>query len=321
MGVTAVVLGASGYSGGELLRLLGGHPAIAVVAVGAHSRAGEPLGDVLPHLVGDAARLLPIDEAAAVDADVCFSCLPGGELAPRVGSVAARVVVDIADDHRAEDGWVYGLTEFARDRLVGATRIANPGCYPTATLLSALPFVRAGAVEPPIVVDAMSGVSGAGRRAEDRLLHATVEGNVTGYGPTPHRHVAEIERALEAFGGLATQISFTPHLVPMARGLVATVRARMRSELSDADALKILQDAYAGEPFVRVVDGWPSSKAVAGSNGAIVAARCDHRAGWLVMSAAIDNLGKGAAGQALQNANLALGLEESAGLTAQGVWP
>ena len=321
MGLTAVVLGASGYSGGELLRLLAGHPALSVAAVAAHSRAGEPIGDVLPHLLGHEGDLVPAEEAAATPADVCFSCLPGGRLGAAVDSIEAEIVVDLSDDHRADPDWVYGLTEFARERIVAAKKVANPGCYPTATLLALLPFARAGLIEAPIVVDAMSGVSGAGRKAEDRLMHATVSGSTGAYGPVPHRHVGEMERALDAFGGLSTAISFTPHLVPMPRGLVSTVRARLSGALTDADALQVLSDAYANETFVRVTPGWPSSKAVSGSNAAVVSARVDGRAGWLVASAAIDNLGKGAAGQALQNANLALGLEESAGLSSVGVWP
>ena len=320
MGLQATVLGASGYSGAELLRLLAAHPAIGVAAAAAHSRAGEPIAGVLPHLSGLEGRLLTIDEALSISADIVFSCLPGGEIGDRLSSLEG-LVVDLSDDHRADAEWVYGLTEFARPEVVEATRIANPGCYPTATLLGAIPFARAGLIEAPIVVDSMSGVSGAGRKAADRLLHANVEGSVAPYGDIPHRHVAEMERYLKAFGGLETTISFTPHLVPMARGLVSTVRGRLTRKLSGAAAIEILRDAYAEEPFVTVIDEWPASKAVSGSNGALVTARVDDRSGWLIASVAIDNLGKGAAGQALQNANVALGLDEEAGLAAIGVWP
>jgi N-acetyl-gamma-glutamyl-phosphate reductase len=321
MGLQATVLGASGYSGGELLRLLASHPAIAVAAVAAHSRAGDPLEAALPHLAGDRTELLTLAEAVSVPADICFSCLPGGELGDRLDSIDASLVVDLSDDHRADAGWVYGLSEFAREQIVDATRVANPGCYPTGTLLALLPFARAGVIEAPIVVDALSGVSGAGRRAEDRLLHANLSGSAGAYGDIPHRHVAEMERGLQAFGDLQAPVSFTPHLIPTARGLVVTARARMRTETSDADALDILRRAYRGERFVKVIEAWPSSKAVDGSNAALVSAHVDARAGWLIASAVIDNLGKGAAGQALQNANIALGLDEGAGLPEIGVWP
>lgn len=321
MGLKATVLGASGYSGGELLRLLAGHPAIAVVATAAHSRAGEALGSALPHLLGHSTALVPLEDAAGTAADVCFSCLPGGRLGERVDSIKADVVIDLSDDHRSDAEWTYGLTEFARAEVTSAKRIANPGCYPTATLLALTPFAHAGLVEAPIVVDAMSGVSGAGRKAEDRLLHATVSGNIGAYGTIPHRHVAEIERGLAAFGGMETSVSFTPHLVPMPRGLLATVRARLHGALTDAEAIEILQEAYADDGFVHVTAEWPTTKAVSGSNAAIVSAHVDDRTGWLIASAAIDNLGKGAGGQALQNANLALGLDEAAGLSSVGVWP
>jgi N-acetyl-gamma-glutamyl-phosphate reductase len=320
MGLRAVVLGASGFSGGELMRLLLGHPFFDVVAASAGSRAGQSLATVQPHLAGLAdATLSTTVEAAAVDADVCFSAMPSGAL-DNV-EVAAGVVVDLSDEHRGDGDWVYGLTEYTRASLKGATRIANPGCYPTASLLAVLPFVRAGLVEGPIVVDAMSGVSGAGRKPEDRLLFSVVAGGAGAYGSTEHRHVPEMERSLARFGDLDVTVSFTPHLIPIERGLIATVRARLRDRLVDDEALHVLRKVYDDETFVHVLDHWPSSKAVAGSNHAHVTARVDARNGWLIASAAIDNLGKGAAGQAIQNANIALGLHEEAGLSGVGVWP
>ena len=318
MGLTCSVLGASGYSGGELLRLLSRHPSLVVEGIAAGSRAGEEVRAAHPHLVAFE-RFGSAPEVSAQETDVCFSCLPGGVLNP--GDVAARVIVDLADDHRWEDGWLYGLTEEARDNLPEATRVANPGCYPTATLLALLPFARAGLIEPDIVVDALSGVSGAGRDPRDQLLYAGLEGSVGAYGTTTHRHIPEMESALTTWGGLDATLSFTPHLVPMARGLLVTARARHTEKIDDAAALGVLHAAYDEEPFVHVIDSWPQTKAVAGSNHAHVHARVDERAGLLICAAAIDNLGKGAAGQALQNANLALGLEETAGLEGFGVWP
>lgn len=320
MGASAVVLGASGYAGGELLRILEAHPAITVAAVAAGRSAGEKVASKHPHLFDDASVLVSLEEGVAHPSDVVFSALPAGELGPLIEGLRAAVIVDLSDEHRGAPGWLYGLTEYARHEHPCA-RVANPGCYPTATLLALLPFARAGAIDEPIVVDAMSGTSGAGRKSEDRLLHANLAGDVAAYGSVAHRHVPEMERALGSIGGMRATLSFTPHLVPLGRGLVVTGRARLSGALDDEGALGILHDAYAQEPFVHVVDDWPGCAAVAGTNHALVSARVDHRSGWLVVSAAIDNLGKGAAGQAIQNANLALGLEETLGLDRVAAWP
>jgi N-acetyl-gamma-glutamyl-phosphate reductase len=322
MGHTAAILGASGFTGGELLRLLAGHPTIRVeVATGA-SRAGDDLGTVHPHLAGyGPLEIAPLQAGLAAPVDICFSCLPHGELAGHASEVAARVAIDLSGDHRADAGWVYGLTEFAREDVAGATRVANPGCYPTATMLALVPFASRALIEAPVVVDAISGISGAGRSGADHLSFSVASAGFSAYGTTDHRHVPEIERGLARFGAMDAPISFTPHLAPAARGLLATARARLRSPMTDADALDVLRDAYEREPFVHVTEGWPSTKALTGTNRAQVTARVDARSGWLIASAAIDNLGKGAAGQALQNANVVLGLEETAGLEQLGVWP
>ena len=317
----AVVLGASGYSGGELLRLLAGHCDIEVLATAGDTAAGEPLGYVHPHLASLGGAVVTAEEAVTVGADVCFSCLPGGHLAKHLDDLVANVVVDLADDFRGEAEWTYGLTEFVRGDLAEASRIANPGCYPTATLLALVPFASAGLVEGPVVVDAISGTSGAGRKPADHLSLASAGSSVTAYGTASHRHVGEIERGLQIFGGLEAAVTFTPHLAPMSRGLLATVRARLRGSQTDSDATDVLREAYDDEAFIEVLEDWPSTKATVGSNAAHVGARVDRRTGWLVCSAAIDNLGKGAAGQALQNANLALGLSEGQGLDITGVWP
>ena len=319
MGVQAAVLGASGYSGAELLRYLAGHPAIDIACAAGGSTAGTPAGDVLPHVIeGRDVPLASLQDALEAPADVVFSCLPSGQLPEVPGG---RCVVDLSDDHRADPEWTYGLSEFSGAHLPNATLIANPGCYPTATLLCLVPFAGVGYIEPTIIVDALSGTSGAGRKGEDHLLHASLHADVTAYGDVTHRHVPEMERGLRWFGGLDATVSFTPHLVPMARGLLVTARARLTTALSDSDAFEILKETYADSPFVTAIEGWPSPKAVAGTNRAVVAARVDPRAGMLVCSAAIDNLGKGAAGQAIQNANLALGLGETTGLEAVGLWP
>ena len=318
MGAAAVVLGASGYTGGELLRLLAGHPAISVVAAAAGSWAGRSVAEAHPHLGDDGQlELVPVEDALGAG-EVCFSCLPHGTFPQHAGRVAAPVVVDLGDDFRADPAWSYGLPELAGPP---GAHVANPGCYPTAALLSLVPFARSGVVGGPVIVDALSGVSGAGRSADDRLLFSNVTGGAAAYGTVDHRHVAEIERGLAAYGGLDATVSFTPHLAPMARGLLVTARAPLTSPLDDDAALAILTEAYADTPFVSVVEEWPATKHVAGTNRARVSARVDTRAGLLVCSAAIDNLGKGAAGQAVQNANLALGLDETTGLEGIAVCP
>ncbi|HYI46554.1 MAG TPA: N-acetyl-gamma-glutamyl-phosphate reductase [Actinomycetota bacterium] len=322
MGVRAAVLGASGFTGGEVLRYLSGHPAIELALVSAGTRAGAALEEVQPHLLAlSGMQLGTLADGLTADVDVCFSCLPGGELPAHLDQITAPLVVDLADDYRADSSWIYGLTEFARDSIREATRIANPGCYPTASLLSLVPFAKASVVEGPVVIDALSGYSGAGRKAADQYLFAGATGSVTSYGAIPHRHVAEMEGHLQGFSNTAFDISFTPHLVPTARGVLTTVRSRLKTSLTDEQALGILTEAYANEAFVHVVEDWPATKAVAGTNHALVSAHVDAAKGWLISSCAIDNLGKGAAGQAVQNANLALGIDESTGLEGVGVWP
>ncbi len=322
MGLTVNVLGASGYTAAELLRLLADHPALTVASTGAAGNAGRDVGAVHPHLEGAASGVLAsVAEAARAPADVCFSCLPSTALAEIVDEVAAETVIDLSDDHRGAPGWVYGLVEHARAQTSGATRIANPGCYPTATLLCLVPFARSGVIGSPVVVDALSGVSGAGKNLDEAYLFSALHGSASAYGTTTHRHVVEMENGLSLFGGATATVSFTPHLVPMARGLVVTARAPLSTPLDDAGALTLLRDAYANEPFVSVVDHWPATKPVVGTNRALVSARVDDRAGMLIASAAIDNLGKGAAGQAIQNANVALGLDEISGLDRIATWP
>jgi N-acetyl-gamma-glutamyl-phosphate reductase len=322
MGATATVLGASGYAGGELLRLLAGHPALTPVAVGAHTRSGDAVAAAHPQLTGSVTGpFVGLAEAAATEADVCFSCLPAGELGALIDSVGAGVVVDLSDEHRGDEAWVYGLPELDRGALAGATQVANPGCYPTATLLCLVPFAAAGAIGGPVTVNALSGSSGAGRGAAGHLMLSELSGNAIAYGSTTHRHVPEMERGLSVYGNLDAVVSFTPHLVPMARGVLVTARAPLTSELDDAGALEILRAAYDHEPFVEVVEGWPGTKPLSGTNRAHVSARVDERAGLLIASAAIDNLGKGAAGQAIQNVNIVLGIEETTGISALGVWP
>jgi N-acetyl-gamma-glutamyl-phosphate reductase len=338
MGTSAAVVGASGYAGGELLRLLDAHPQLDVTAVAAASNAGRPLGEVHPQLVTLADRVLVgADDPAVLGVDVVFLALPHGESA----ALAARLpeetlVVDLGADFRLRSAadwerwyggphagtWVYGMPELpgAREQIRDSRRIANPGCYPTSVILALAPLLAAGLVDADdIVVVAASGTSGAGRAASPRLLGSEVMGDLTPYKVGgAHQHVPEIRQALGA-----GPLSFTPVLAPMPRGILATSTAKLRPGVSTAQLRAALAETYDGEPFVTVLaDGqWPHTAATYGSNSCQVQVTADADAGRAVVVAAIDNLGKGAAGQALQNANLALGYDETAGLTANGVAP
>jgi len=334
------IVGASGYGGAELLRLVAGHPAIEAAVVAAHSAAGEPVASLYPNLAGT--RLfdeVDLDALGALDAvvlatphaaalDLAPALVAGGtpvvDLSAAFRLTAERFATWYGEQHPAPEltPAVYGLPEFHRSEVVGATLVANPGCYPTATLLALRPL--AGMLEPgTLVVDAMSGTSGAGRGAKDALHFAHVHGAVTAYGAPTHRHTGEVEQHLASTGNDPGPVQFTPHLVPIARGLLATASARLRPGTDPATLLDALHEAYQDEPFVTVLPSgtWPTTKAVHGSNGCQLTAVHDPRTDRIVLSSAIDNLGKGAAGQALQNLNLMLGLPESTGLTSIGTYP
>ncbi|HXX88929.1 MAG TPA: N-acetyl-gamma-glutamyl-phosphate reductase [Acidimicrobiales bacterium] len=335
------VVGASGYAGAELLRLCAGHPDLDVVVAGADSQAGEAVGSLYPSLAGAYPSLafakVGPDELHGLD--VVFLALPHGESATLVPALLGRVgaVVDLSADFRLRDpaayrdwygldhpcpellaDFAYGLPELFGGALAGATRIAAPGCYPTAAALALAPLVRDGVVEPEgVVVDAASGVSGAGRKLAAHTQFNAVDEDFVAYGLLTHRHTPEIEQATGA------RVLFTPHLAPMNRGILATCYARPAAgtTTSTDDLLGVLRDAYATAPFVVVREDPPSTKATLGSNAAHVTARFDERTGWVLALCAIDNLGKGAAGQAVQCVNLALGLPEDRGLSVTGVYP
>lgn len=336
------IVGASGYGGAELLRLLAGHPAIEVAVVAARSQADQPVADLFPNLAGTR-RFDPIDVEVLAGLDAVVLATPHGaalELGAQLADAGVRTVdlsaafrLDAAgfatwygephprpDLTAGEGGAVYGLPELGlRERIRGATLVANPGCYPTATLLALAPLAPL-LVPGTVVVDAKSGTSGAGRAATDALHFSHVHGDLTAYGAPSHRHTGEVERWLP---GELGPVSFTPHLVPMSRGLLATAYAGLRDGVTDADVEAALHDAYDAEPFVHVLPAgrFPHTKALAGSNGCQLSAVVDPRTRRVVATSAIDNLGKGAAGQALQNLNLLLGIEETAGLTAIGTYP
>jgi N-acetyl-gamma-glutamyl-phosphate reductase len=335
------IVGASGYLGTELLRLCAGHDEFEVVVATAASMAGTPvttrapsLGALYPSLAYE-----ETDPALLDGLDLVFCALPHGvsqELMPSL-SESVGTVVDLAADFRLKDAslyplwygeehrapellarFVYGLPEVDRSGLAGARLIAAAGCYPTAAALALTPLVRAGVIEATgIVVDAASGVSGAGTSLSERLMFGAADENFSAYSLLTHRHTPEIEQAIG--GG----VLFTPHLVPMVRGILATCYARPAegAHPTSASVLEVLHEAYRAEPFVVVSAEPPDTKATSGSNCAVVTARVDERTGWVLVLCAIDNLVKGGSGQAVQCANAALGLPETTGLPLAGLYP
>jgi N-acetyl-gamma-glutamyl-phosphate reductase len=345
---TVGVVGASGFGGSEALRILARHPALEVRVRSAASQAGRPLAALAPNIPPELGGSEPFSEVqleqlAALD--IVLLATPDEvslELVPPLLAAGVRIVdlsgafrlaaTDYAAwygrshsaprlAHQGEAAAVYGLTEFTRDAVRNAQLVANPGCYPTATLLALRPL--AGLIEPDgIVVSAMSGTSGAGRSSSEHLQASIVHGDVVAYGAPSHRHTIEVETHA-ADGGLGAAIVFTPHLVPMARGLLATCSALLRPGTGASDIDEAFRAAYAAEPFVHVLPAgtFPRTKAVHGSNACQLSATVDTRTGRVLVTSAIDNLGKGAAGQAVQNANVMLGLDETLGLEAVGVYP
>jgi N-acetyl-gamma-glutamyl-phosphate reductase len=334
------IIGASGYTGAELLRLCASHPDLDVRFATGDTQAGVAVAELYPGLAAayPDLRFSPWDPSMAADAEGVFVGLPHGASQALMGSLLGSVpaVVDLGADFRLPDAatyrrwygdehtrpdllgrFVYGLPELHRDRIADADAVAAPGCYPTAATLALSPLVRAGLIGADgVIVDAVSGVSGAGRPPKPNTTFCAVDSDVTAYGLLDHRHTAEMEMNLGA------SVLFTPHLVPMSRGILATCYARPAQDgLSTDVVLDCLRDAWADEPFVVVSDRSPSTKATLGTNCAHLTARFDTRTRTVLAIAAIDNLGKGASGQAVQCMNLALGLPETTGLPVAGVTP
>ncbi len=338
MGVPVAVAGASGYAGGELLRLLADHPGMDVVAATAHSQAGQPLADLHPQLVSYGGLMLAETTAEALSqAELVFLALPHGASAALAAQLPDRVrIVDLGADFRLLDGdawqryyglphagtWTYGLPELPgqREKIATSNRVANTGCYAVAISTALAPLIAADLVQGgDVVVVAASGTSGAGRAAKLNLLGSEVMSDLSPYKVGSHQHVPEI---LQATG--ARTLSMTPILAPMPRGILATVTALpTRPGTTEADVRQVLEQAYADEPFVHVLPAGrqPHTAATFGSNSVQLQAAVDLSSGRVIVLSAIDNLGKGAAGQAVQNANLMLGLAETAGLSANGTAP
>ena len=340
MSIRVAIVGATGYAGGELGRLLLQHSGVTIVAAVARSHQGEPLRDVQPHLHAAPAALLIGSDVG--DAEVVFTALPAGEAAKQAPGwlTDGRRIIDIGSDFRLKDpagyerwygythpapdllaGSVYGLTEFARKALPKARIVANPGCYPTASLLALAPAMTHHLVAADVIVDAKSGVSGAGHVVDDAYLYGTIDESVRAYGVPKHRHTPEIAQELASLGGAEPRLTFTPHLVPMTRGLIATCYAPLRDGVSAAQVADAYAESYAREPFVRFVNAFPPTKATLGSNWCLVHAVVDEDSRRLIAVGVLDNLVKGAAGQAIQNLNLMCGLPETTGLEALPLWP
>ncbi|HRI43527.1 MAG TPA: N-acetyl-gamma-glutamyl-phosphate reductase [Fimbriimonadaceae bacterium] len=332
--IVAAVIGATGYTGSEVVRLLSAHPLAQVCTVTSERQAGRPLRGACPWLASDLV-LEPFD-AESLEANVAFLCQEAGFAMEFLPALQRRMrVIDLSADFRLSriddyETWygrphtaaqckpwpVYGLCESkAAEEIAAATAIANPGCYPTATLLALAPL--SDLIDGIPVVDAKSGVSGAGRsKTETDYLFTELAGGFKPYGVTGHRHTPEIEQEL------GRRVRFTPHLIPAARGICSTIHVPLRAGAGRADVLGAWQSAYRDRPFVEIrTEGWPSTKEVQGSNRCVLAAAFDERTGHAVLVSVIDNLVKGAAGQAIQNMNLMFGFPEDTGLPMAGLWP
>lgn len=337
--VAVGIVGASGYAGAELLRLCHLHPHLDVAWATGDTQAGSLVGDLYPSMAAAYPALVfqRFDPTSVGDVDLVFLALPHGASQHIVGALLAQgiKVVDLGADFRLRDPatherwygephgapeliqrFVYGLPELNRSEIVGADAVASAGCYPTAAALALAPLVAAEAISTSgVIVDAASGVSGAGRAPKHATHFGTANEDFVAYGLLDHRHTPEMEQSIGA------TLLFTPHLAPMTRGILATCYARPSRPTSTDDLLALLADAYRNEPFVVVSPTSPSTKSTWGSNSAHLTARYDERTGWVVVLAALDNLVKGASGQAVQCANILLGFDETAGLSSIGVYP
>lgn len=340
------IINVTGYAGMELARILARHPDAEVTSVTGRSAAGQKLGEYFPHL---SEFDLTITEEVTESVDVVFSALPHAASAERIGQALADGVkaIDISADFRLKDlqtyeDWygvrhpcpervedaVYGLTELHRDEVAGCSLVANPGCYPTASILALAPAVEAGIIEPEIIVDAKSGVSGAGRGLSLKTHYSEVNENLTAYSVDGHRHLPEIQQELDALSGAdGLNITFLTHLIPMTRGILASCYAPLKAgavaagKAAKGEVREIYEGFYQGETFAKVVGAPPMTKHTLGNNDCVIYPTVDERTNRLIVISCIDNLVKGAAGQAVQNMNLMFGLPEDEGITQLALYP
>lgn len=341
------IVGGSGYTGAELIRLLNGHPEAEITTVTSETYEGKKVSDVYPMLTGAVElAFIKYSPKATAGADVVFVALPHGEAMKAIPDLVKEgsAVIDLSGDFRLEDAalyeqWyglkhvapslldqaVYGLTELNREQISGAKLISNPGCYPTASILGLAPLLNAGLVfAQDIIIDAQSGVSGAGRKANETTHFCAADENITAYkAGGAHQHIPEMELYMGKVAGEEVRISFTPHLAPLSRGIYATIYADLKEDANTDSMLQLYKDFYQDSYFVKVMEAgsYPQLKAVQGSNYCHIGAVVDERCGRVVVTSAIDNLVKGASGQAIQNMNVALGLPEETGLTMLGLYP
>jgi N-acetyl-gamma-glutamyl-phosphate reductase len=325
MSIRVGIVGVSGYGGGEVLRLCASHPEFQVVYVAGESSAGQTLADRFPGISSKLAGLTiqKWEPGALPKLDLLFASLPTGQSRAALAALPSQMkIVDIGGDHRYADGWIYGMADLWPEKIRSATRLANPGCYPSAAILAIAPLIKAGLVDlkTPIIIDAKSGVSGAGRGgADSKFGFAEVNEDLCAYGLLKHPHEPEMTATVKELAGANSgHIVFTPHLIPMTRGILAT--CYLAGSSTTEKCLEIARKFYAGRVFVRVVDASPHTKWATGSNLAFVSYAATP-SGPIIALGAIDNLGKGAAGQAVQNANLMCGLSETAGLEVTPLWP
>lgn len=343
--VRIAILGASGYTGAELVRLLARHPAARITALTADRKAGQSMAAVFPHLGGlDLPEMVTVEQVDWSGVDFVFCGLPHGTTQEIIAALPGHLkVVDLSADFRLHDldayaQWyghahkapalqreaVYGLTELARAQVRGARLVANPGCYPTSAQLPLVPLLAERLIAAAdIIIDAKSGVSGAGRAAKEGSLFAEVAEGIHAYGIASHRHAPEIEQGLSAAAGVPVTVNFTPHLMPMSRGILSTIYVRLAAGVSAADLRGALARRYAAEPFVRVLPegAAPHTRHVRGSNFCLMNVFADRVPGRAIICSVIDNLVKGASGQAIQNMNAMLGLDETLGLDQQPLFP
>lgn len=343
--IRAAVLGASGYTGADTIRLAALHPALQLTTLIAKGHAGQSLAQVFPHLAGlELPKLVAPDEVNWDDVDVVFCGLPHGTAHAEIAKLPKRIkIIDMSADFRLRDPrlyaeWyanqhsapelikeaVYGLTEHYRNHIKTARLVACPGCYPTAVLLALLPLAKAKLIAASdLIIDAKSGVSGAGRTLKQNILFSEAGEGLSPYGIGNHRHVPEIEQELGVAAGTAVTVNFTPHLVPMSRGELCTCYVRLAGKASASDLRQALTKAYADSPFVRIVEEGviPATQHVRGSNFCHIGVFADRIEGRAIVVSAIDNLVKGSAGQALQNFNLMYGFDETTGLKQLPLFP